>query len=116
MTAARVESIKTYSNTSSVHFDAVFIPGGKGSIEMLKGIPDALHFVDEAFKHGKAIAASGAGVDFVKATKTGELATDDVAEGQGVLLGSNAEGLVAAFIKAIAYHRFHNRAVDQVRA
>src|SRR3984957_1256782 len=50
------EAKKTFANTSSVHFDAIYIPGGKASIETLAGIPDALRFVDEAYKHGKAIA------------------------------------------------------------
>jgi hypothetical protein len=49
---------------------------------MLKEIPDALRFNPEAYKHGKAIAASGEGVELVKETKTGELLTGDDAEQQ----------------------------------
>ena len=68
------EAMKTFANSSSVLFDAVYVPGGGESIEMLKEIPDALRFIDEAYKHGKAIAASGEGVELVKETKTGEVA------------------------------------------
>jgi catalase len=57
--------MKTFVNSSSVLFDAVYVPGGGESIEMLKEIPDALRFIDEAYKHGKAIAASGEGVEMV---------------------------------------------------
>ena len=110
------EATKTYANTSSVHFDAVYIPGGKKSIEMLKMIPDALRFVDEAYKHGKAIAATGAGVELVMAAGTGKLITEADAEKQGVLLDEDAASVSAGFIDAIANHRYHNRQVDKVIA
>jgi catalase len=110
------EATKTFANSSSVLFDAVYVPGGENSIEKLKEIPDALRFIDEAYKHGKAIAASGQGVELVKETKTGELVTDDDATEQGVLFADNAGDLVADFIEAIAHHRFHNRQVDKIMA
>ena len=109
-----IEATKTFANSSSVLFDAVYVPGGEKSIERLKEIPDALRFIDEAYKHGKAIAASGQGVELVKETKTGELVTNDDATKRGVLLGNDADGLAADFIEAIAHHRFHNRQVDKI--
>jgi catalase len=99
-----------------VLFDAVYVPGGKASIETLLGIPDALRFIDEAYKHGKAILATGSGVDLVAGTKTGELADGASAAKQGVLLGAADSGMAAKFIAAIADHRFHNRQVDKVMA
>jgi catalase len=75
-----------------------------------------LRFVDEAYKHGKAIAASAEGVDLVKEGKTGKLVTDENATEQGVLYASDAKKLAAAFIKAIANHRFHDRQVDKIMA
>jgi catalase len=110
------EATKTFANSSSVLFDAVYVPGGKESVELLKAIPDALRFIDEAFKHGKAIAATGEGVELVKETKTGELVAEDNAAEQGVLFADDANSLSLAFIEAIAHHRFHNRQVDQIRA
>ncbi|MEO6053325.1 MAG: catalase [Chthoniobacterales bacterium] len=110
------EATKTYANSSSVHFDAVYIPGGAASFEVLVNLPDALRFVDEAYKHGKPIAASAEGVDFVKATGTGKLITEKNAADQGVLLSSDVKSLTAKFLKAIASHRFHNRSVDKVIA
>ena len=82
------EAMKTFANSSSVLFDAVYVPGGKESIEMLKEIPDALRFIDEAYKHGKAIAAGSEGVELVKETRTGKLVTDADAAEQGVLFAS----------------------------
>src|SRR5262245_40387003 len=38
---------------NSVLFDAVYVPGGEGSIALLKGESKALNFVQEAYKHCK---------------------------------------------------------------
>jgi catalase len=109
-----VEATKTFANSSSVLFDAVYVPGGQESVAMLMEIPDAHHYINEAYKHGKAIAASGAGIDFVKATHAGQLAGDE-AEAQGLLLG-NVGNIAAAFTRAIARHRVRTRPVDKVQA
>ncbi len=37
--------------TSSVLFDAVYVPGGADSVAMLLKDADAVHFVNEAYKH-----------------------------------------------------------------
>lgn len=92
---------ESFLTTASVLFDAVFIPGGQQSVDALKEEMDAIHFVNEAFKHCKAIAATGEGVDFVKDTFAGK-AKDDKA----VLLGDNVAN---DFIKAIAQHRNWDR-------
>ncbi len=114
--AGLTEAMKTFANSSSVLFDAVYVPGGEESIETLKEIPDALRFIDEAYKHGKAIAASSEGIELVKQTKTGTLVTDENAAEQGVLFADNANRLASDFIAAIANHRFHHRQVDQIMA
>jgi catalase len=88
---------KTFLTTASVLFDAVYVPGGEASIETLGGEADAYQFVDEAYKHCKAIAATGEGVDFVKDTFAGKAKGD-----KAVILGDNAAD---DFIKAIAEHR-----------
>jgi catalase len=110
------EATKTFANSSSVLFDAVYVPGGEKSVESLKEVPDALRFIDEAYKHGKAIAASGQGVELVKETKAGELVTNADAAEQGVIFADDADDLASDFIVAIAHHRFHNRQVDKIRA
>ncbi len=62
------EAKKTFANCTSVLFDAVYVPGGEGSIQILNEIPAARRFIDEAYKHGKPIAASSAGVELVNGT------------------------------------------------
>ena len=46
-------------NAASVLFDAVYVAGGEAAAAVLTTHADALHFVDEAFRHCKAIAATG---------------------------------------------------------
>ncbi len=110
----------------SVLFDAVYVPGGEKSVEMLKGEGKALHFIQEAYKHCKAIAATGAGIELLRASYLGrevfptsntggnQLETDE-----GVIIGRDArvDDVAAEFIKAIAQHRHWNREMkDEVPA
>lgn len=112
----QTEATKTYSNCSSVLFDAVYVPGGPEAIKMLSELPDAIRFIDEAFKHGKPIAATAEGVELVLAAGVGKLITPDTALKQGILLKEAVKSLPKPFLAAIASHRFHNRQVDKVVA
>ncbi|HEX9963063.1 MAG TPA: catalase-related domain-containing protein, partial [Pyrinomonadaceae bacterium] len=85
---------------ASVLFDAVYIPGGAASADALSGEADAYEFVNEAFRHCKAIAATGAGVDFLNITFAGKADND-----KAVITGSGAAGAAKDFIKAVAEHR-----------
>ncbi|MEO5967060.1 MAG: catalase-related domain-containing protein, partial [Ferruginibacter sp.] len=51
-------SIKT---TESVLYDAVYIPGGEASVNTLMGEAKFIKFINETFKHCKAIATDGEG-------------------------------------------------------
>ena len=85
----------------SVLFDAVFVPGGSRSTSALAGDAAAVLFVREAYKHCKAIAASGTGVALVEAAGV---------DAKDVLTRRDADGqLAAAFVKAIARHRDWSR-------
>ena len=95
---------------ASVLFDAVYVPDGAKSITLLKNEPDAIHFINEAYKHCKAIAADGAGVDLLGITDAGvkihtENKPDTEHMAHGVLINRNAN----EFINAIAQHRFWQR-------
>jgi catalase len=112
------EPDKTFTTSGSIMFDAVYVPGGQASVETLMKKGDAIHFINEAFKHCKPIAASGEGVQlFQKAYLDGiALSTDatrsDVVSDQGVvtLRDSAAIGEFArTFIAAIAQHRYWMR-------
>jgi catalase len=93
---------------ASVLFDAVYVPGGAASIETLSANADAYHFVDEAYKHCKAICATGDSDAFIGNTFAGK-AKDDKA----VIISEKPAAAAADFIKAIAEHRNWER--EQVR-
>ena len=108
----------TFLTGSSVLFDAVYVPGGAQSVNALLAEADAIHFINEAYKHCKPIAASDEGVDLLRASYAGTgLAVNEtntrtnVLSHEGVVTGSGgkARALADEFIAAIAQHRFWSR-------
>ena len=104
--------------SGSVMFDAVYVPGGDKSVEALKGEASALHFVNEAYKHCKAIAASGAGIDVLRASYIGAeklpeptMGGHQVIAEEGVIISREAQtdDVATKFIEAIAQHRHWSR-------
>ncbi len=86
----------------SVLFDAVYVPGGDGSTTMLAADDDVLEFLRDAFKHGKAIAATGSGQALLD--RAGVLAGARA----GVVIGTSktsAADVAREFISAVAQHR-----------
>jgi catalase len=106
--------------TASVLFDAVYVPGGENSVSMLLQEPDAIHFVNEAYKHCKAIAATGEGVNLLAASSIGleKLKKENSGKSKifvkaGVITSPNQTNKVATeFINAIAQHRFWERELN----
>jgi catalase len=112
LTGAGGEEIKadqSFLTTSSVLFDAVYVPGGDESVAALTNVPESVHFLKEAYKHCKTIAASGAGIDLLESA--GVVTTDLSAPTAGIVIGPDQEiaGLGAQFINAIAQHRHWDR-------
>ncbi|TKB58067.1 MAG: catalase [Nitrospira sp.] len=104
----------SFLTSSSVLFDAVYIPGGDKSIQALQQEDDAIEFVKEAYKHCKTIAATGAGGRFVRMTCLGrDLAGGSEHEGvqntedEGLIIGkeNDTRGVASKFIDAMAHHR-----------
>lgn len=109
-----VEVDKSHITTGSIMFDAIFVPGGQKSVEALKKQGDALHFLNEAFKHCKPIAATSEGVDLlmssdIKGVKLAEMGSKgEITEEDGVISVRDVTDLTSfnqAFIKAITQHR-----------
>jgi catalase len=93
----------------SVSYDAVFVPGGAASVATLLADGDAVHFVAEAYKHAKAIAASGEGSDILLEADiaAGDTEPDAV---PGVFIATDgAKSITAAFITGIGRHRAWDR-------
>jgi len=96
----------------SVLFDAVFIPGGKSSVDALCADANAVLFVKEAYKHGKAIAVSDEGALLLAAAARSAGKPDGEFQGPGVLAASGKkvnDTFVSSFVAAIAQHRFAER-------
>ncbi len=97
---------KNLRTVASVLYDAVFIPGSTKSAGMLAKEPDAIHFVDQAYKHCKPIAIDDSAKEFLSRTSLSGL----------IKKGTSLPGVVYAdkdnsknFIQAIAQHRFWER-------
>jgi catalase len=104
---------QSFLGAASVLFDAVYVPGGTNSVATLEADADAVHFLNEAFKHCKAIAADGEAMQVLEATYfSKKLPADDKDETvlrEGIILGTDAVNLADKFIRAIAQHRFWER-------
>jgi catalase len=100
---ASKEATKTLFNTSSVLWDAVYVPGGAPSVEALRASLEATAFVREAFSHEKPIGATAEGADFVLA-----IAGENM---PGVVIARDAEvaAFPKAFAEAVGQHRFWQR-------
>ena len=114
-----VAANKTFANTSSVLYDAVFVPGGHGAANLVQQ-GDARAFVAEAYKHAKAIGASGEGVGLLKAALPEGVASKE--EGRafnhlGVIASSSGAGLSASiqeFIPAIGRRHWGRPGLNQI--
>ncbi len=88
------------STMPSVMFDAVMVPGGTASTELLSRQGDALRFLQEAYRHGKALCLIGESERLLRLPGT---------PAPGVVRGPNDPAgrlpMARAFIAAIARHR-----------
>jgi Catalase len=94
---------KSLLTTSSVLYDAVYIPAGENSVGALTADADAIHFINEAYRHCKALCFSTGSEALISKTYI------DAQGDEGVITGDNAQMLSQRFIPAIASHRFWER-------
>ncbi|GII96527.1 catalase [Sinosporangium siamense] len=106
----RLPVTKALPTVASVFYDAVVVPGGEGSAHLLAKDGKALHFLAEAFKHGKTVAAVGAGRQLLQAAHLD-------GDGGGVVTGveTSAEFL-DQLVAALGLHRHWNRELNSVPA
>jgi len=94
---------------ASVLYDAVYVPGGTNSVATLAADPDAVHFLNEAYRHCKAIAADADAMPVVENTYFSKKVPLD----EGVIVTDDLAALSTQFIAAIAMHRFWDREVSR---
>jgi len=96
-------------NAPSVIYDAVVVPGGSSAAALAKsGL--AIHFLNEAYRHGKPIAAISDGSVLLDACSLGEAKAQD-----GVIVGEGANA-IDDLIGALLQHRFPRRLISGVPA
>jgi len=109
---APVKVDMSFLTAASVLFDAVYIPAGDKSIAALKENADAIHFINEAYRHCKAIAADGEAIELLNETYVGKKLKEGKPDAlAGIITGepSGTGGFTRDFIQAIAAHRFWER-------
>ena len=112
-----VVATKTLATVASVHFDAVYVPGGSASVNALRAGAAALQFLREAHGHYKTIGASGDGAGLVMLA-IGQAVDNqpESAEGtptSGIVAADVSSELSAQFVAALAKHRHWDRDVTQ---
>jgi catalase len=101
---AEVKVDMSFLTAASVIFDAVYIPAGaKGLLDNA----DAIHFINESYRHCKAIAVQGDALDLLNETYVGKKLKAGGDAAAGVVTGTG--DLSTDFIGAIAQHRFWER-------
>jgi len=104
---------ESFLTAASVLYDAVYVPGGGNSVATLEAEANAVHFLNEAFKHCKAIAADEEALQVLESTyffrKLPAEYSEETVLREGVMVGKDLKTLTATFIKMIAQHRFWDR-------
>lgn len=100
-----IKADQSFLTSSSVFFDAVYVPGGEKAIKSLSSTFEVLAFLDEAYQHCKAIALDGDAVELFKATYAGK----NCKITKNAMAGIIVDGSPKEFAKAIAQHRFWER-------
>jgi catalase len=105
----KIKVDQSFLIAASVCFDAVYVAGGQDSVHALIGEPDALHFVEEAYKHCKPIASDDS--EFLDYTYIANILNTEGydAVGDGVILKNGKANMANLFIDAMKQHRFWKR-------
>jgi catalase len=91
-------------------YDGAVVLGGESAATLSKsGL--AIHFVNEAFRHGKPLAFISNGSLLLKAAK--QLPTASVPDG---VIAGDGDAAIEAFVQALHQHRFPRRSIDSVPA
>ena len=110
--SSEVKVDMSFLTAASVIFDAVYIPTGEKSVSTLKENPDAIHFINEAYRHCKAIAADNGAIELLYETYVGKKLKQGKSDATAGIVTSETtkKGLLPKeFIHAIAQHRFWER-------
>jgi catalase len=102
-----VEADFSFRTGDSVLFDAIYIPGGRKSVDTLKRHAEVDDFIWNSWRHCKAIAASGAGAELLAGLPGATSGKGKLRSAHGVVVtaGKASETMAEAFVQAIASGR-----------
>jgi len=97
----------SFLTSSSVLFDAIYIPGGD-SLNELSQDSNVMDFITDAYKHCKIIGAQRNGIELLSGTPFAQGITNN---DEGIVVDDDPQspGFAAQFIAAMANHRFWAR-------
>lgn len=109
----RIEADHSFLTAASVLFDAVYVAGGTNAVATLEAEANAVHFLNEAFRHCKPIAAAEDALQVLEATYFSKKLPPDYQEDtvlmEGILVGTPNRKFAKLFVQLIAQHRFWER-------
>ncbi len=113
----KIQVDESFLTAASVLYDAVYVPGGTNSAASLEAEANAVHFLNEAFKHCKAIAADAGAIQVLEAgyffkKLPAEYSAETVLR-EGVVVSDDLNSLTDLFVQMIARHRFWEREVPR---
>ncbi|MDN3586006.1 catalase [Pedobacter aquatilis] len=113
----RMQVDESFLTAASVLYDAVYLPGGVNSSATLEADANAVHFLNEAFKHCKAIAAESAAIQVLEASyffkKLPAEYSEETVLDEGIIVSDKLSSISSLFPKMIAMHRFWNREIPR---
>lgn len=109
----QIEVDQSFLTAASVLFDAAYVAGGTNAVATLEAEANAVHFLNEAFKHCKPIAAAEDAMQVIDATYFSKKLPPDFSEEsvlrEGILVGEPDKSFNSLLVKMIAQHRFWER-------
>ena len=117
-----MEVDKSYLTSASVMYDALFCVGGRKAVDTLLQQGDAIHFVNESFRHCKPIGAVAEGIELLAGSDVAGVDVAAVDGGTNVVVDSGVVTLHDAsdmtqfneqFAQAIAQHRHWDRELKE---
>lgn len=117
-----IEADENHVTTDSIEYDALFVPGGSEHVKALTEQGDAKHFLLEAFKHKKPIAALDEGIELFEKVGLSDVEisdTGDLVSEEGIVTSQDdddMEEFIKTFSDAIAEHRHWKREDKEVPA
>ncbi|MFD2288859.1 catalase [Pedobacter petrophilus] len=113
----KIQVDESFLTAASVLYDAVYVPGGTNSAASLEAEANAVHFLNEAFKHCKAIAADAGAIQVLEAgyffkKLPAEYSAETVLR-EGVIVSDDLSSFTDLFVQMIARHRFWEREVPR---